>query len=176
MLVAPVSLDDRFAMYLFRLLTILILLPVTVLSGMPRVGCRCSNGEVHLSCPKLRAEQSKRASDATACCDSQKPAAQKSCCGGKQSTGCCGSNSRKSPNEDESCCEAGCRCTPVLLKTEVALKLAKACVPDLAQHDLANTSVTASLLVRVARIEICRIEAKPDVPIDLVVLYERFLI
>ena len=163
-------------MSLFRLLTILILLPVTVVSGMPLVGCRCSNGEVRLSCPKLRAEQSRKASGQIACCEVQKPAAQKSCCGGKQNSGCCGSKSGKSPSEGESCCAAGCHCTQVLLTAEVGPKLTKTCVPDVFQHVLANIAATESILVRVARVDISRVELKPDVPIDIVLLYERFLI
>ena len=162
-------------MYLFRLLTILTLLPVTAMSGVPIVGCRCSNGDVRLSCPKLRAEQSRKASEATGCSDSPKVAARKSCCGGSQGAGCCGANS-KSAGEGESCCADGCRCTPVLLKSEVGPNLAKVCVPELVQHDLANISATAGMLVRIARIDISRVESKPDVPIDFVVLYERFLI
>ena len=163
-------------MSLFRLLTILILLPVTVVSGMPLVGCRCSNGEVRLFCPKLRAEQSRKASGEIACCETQKPAAQKSCCTGNQSTSCCGSKSSKSPSEGESCCADGCHCTPVLLIAEVGPKLTKACVPDVFQHVLANIAATEGILVRVARVEISRVESKPDVPIDRIVLFERFLI
>ena len=62
------------------------------------------------------------------------------------------------------------------MNAEVGPKLTKACVPDLVQHDLAMISATAGVLVRVARIDNCRVESKPDVPIDLIVLYERFLI
>lgn len=163
-------------MNLFRLLTILILLPVTVVSGMPLVGCRCSNGEVHLSCPKLRAEQSQKASAATALCGTQRPAVQQSCCGDEQNTGCCGSKSGELPSEGESCCAPGCRCTPVLLTAEIGPKLTKVCLPDAVQLDLANIAAASSIQLRIVPVGVSCVESKPDVPIDIVLLYERFLI
>lgn len=163
-------------MNLFRLLTILILLPVTVLSGMPYVGCRCSNGEVHLSCPKLRAKQSQKASDSTVCCVTQTPSTENSCCAGNQSTSCCKSKGKTVPGEGESCCADGCRCTPVLITAEVGPKLAKVSVPDLVHNGLANLSAVTGILVIVSRVDGRCIESKPDLPIDLIVLFERFLV
>lgn len=160
-------------MNLFRLLTILILLPVTVVSGMPLVGCRCSNGEVHLSCPKLRAEQQKSATN-TALCGTLKPAAQQSCCGDEP--GCCGSKSSESPSEGESCCAPGCRCTPVLLTAEIGPKLTKVCLPDVVQLDLATITAASSIQLHSVPVGLSCVESKPDVPIDIVLLFERFLI
>jgi len=163
-------------MYLFRLVTILILLPVTVLSGMPHVGCKCSTGEVRLSCPKLTAERARKTSEATTCCNSEKTVVHKSCCSGNEVTKCCGSSRHKLPSDGESCCADGCRCTPVLLTAEIGLKLAKVSIPEIVQNDLANISAVSCILVRISRIDIDRFELKPDVPIDLIVLFERFLI
>lgn len=174
--VTPETFDKRtIEMGLFRFLTILILLPVTVAIGTPLVGCRCSNGEVHLSCPKLRAEQSQKTAAAKTGCGTQSRPSLKSCCSGKKNTSCCGSKSGKSSNEGQSRCAAVCHCTPVVLTVEIGPKLTKVSLPD-GFSNLANLATAAGNLVRDVSIDISRVQSKPDVPIDIVLVYERFLI
>ncbi len=157
-------------MNLVRLLTVLILLPVTALSAVPHVACRCSNGEVHLSCPRMA--QPQPASDAKSCCNTLQTTGRKSCCGSNQ---CGGSSNRKLPAPHSSCSAAGCHCTPVYLTADVGPKLTKVCVPDLVQLELADLSATAAIVMHVAHKDLSRIDFTPE-PVDLILLYERFLI
>ena len=162
-------------MNLFRLLTILTLLPMTATSGMPHVGCRCSNGEIRWYCPKLKAQQSQKSVEATSCCKSSKNTARTSCCGGSQGANCICTSSRNAKSDAESCCTDGCKCTPVLITSDVGPKIAKVSVPDLQIH-FANMADVTEVLVRVDRIDVSPVDAAADVPINRVVHFERFLI
>src|SRR4051794_29837448 len=101
-------------MSLIRLLTVLTLLPVTATSGLPHVACRCSNGDVHLFCPRL-GQPAQKTLDVISHAYPTKKAVHKSCCGGMKAAKCPDSSSRGLLSENESLSTPGCRCAPVYL-------------------------------------------------------------
>lgn len=164
-------------MNLFRLLTILALMPLTAWSGMPHVACRCSNGEIHLACPRLN--QAKVVSDTASsniCQKATNAITHRSCCGGAKVSKCCGSSTGESSDQGAGCCADGCRCTPVLLQADVGTTLKKVCLPELTSLDLANLSLPVIRETRSTPVELSVFDAGPRAPIDIVVLYERWLI
>lgn len=171
-------------MILLRQLMILALVPVTAWSGMPHVACRCSNGEVHLFCPRLNEAQAateptaarQKLADSSSCCKSPKNASSKSGCGSTEGGTCCGSQSSGSNDQGAGCCAAGCHCTAVYISFETGPTLKKVSVPELTQFVLAAAPVSVIRLPRVTRVDLGSAETAPRVPDDLIVLYERWLI
>ena len=166
----------RFQMNLFRQLTILTLMPLVAWSGMPDVGCRCSNGEIRRNCPKLAqstlvASSNTRASKSGNC---------QSCCGGNATTrSCCQSVKRatsQSENLPVSCCAENCRCMPVLLEGDGGARLntPKASVPVPAEF--LPIPVAVVRLPRMTEVDRVAIDTGPHESEDLIVLFERFLI
>jgi hypothetical protein len=165
-------------MHLFRQLMILSLMPLTALSGMPDVACRCSNGEIRLHCPKLNQPKSvvNHLSDGCA----SKSGDRKSCCGGGgASRSCCQSAKRaanKSDNQSPSCCAETCHCTPVIVEGNSGAKLNAENVPVLSDVEFLPVLVSVVRLPRLTRVDLVAIDSGPDQPDDLIVLFERFLI
>jgi hypothetical protein len=170
----------RFKMFLLRQLLILAMVPLTMWSGMPHQACRCSNGEVHLFCPRLN--QSQAAKDVAesappSCCASSKVEGQEFCCSGSQGTACCGSHTGDGSQKGAQCCAAGCKCTAIYVAPENSSIAKNVSVPDLTQFGLLAIPAPAIRLPRIAPVELSiRIDTGPRVPDDLIVLYERWLI
>ena len=162
----------RFKMFFLRQLLILAMVPLTLWSGMPHQACRCSNGEIHLFCPRLNPSQAAAEPAgcvSPSCCTSSKGEGRKSCCGDSQ-------NSHGS-QDGAKCCAAGCKCTAVYLAPEGSSVAKNVDVPKLTQFGLVAISASAIRLPRFAPADLSvRIDTGPRVPDDLIVLYERWLI
>ncbi len=159
-------------MRLFRLLLVLALMPVTAYSGMPRVACQCSNGELRLHCPKL--EQATTASASRIhCCQRQQNVAPRSRCCRSQAAH---AESNPPIADQAASCESGCQCTPVWLASDVGPTLSKVTAPEPVQIDLYSVPMVASGHSQQAFVTSKAIDTGPVVAIDFVIAYERFLI
>ena len=167
-------------MFLLRQLLILAMVPLTMWSGMPHQACRCSNGEIHLFCPRLNQSQAaadQPKSDSTSCCTSPKVEGRKSCCGGSQGVTCCGSHAGDGRQNGVQCCAAECNCTAVYVSPENSSVAKNVSVSELTQFGLVAIPVSAIRLPRFALADLSvQIDTRPRVPDDLFVLFERWLI
>lgn len=158
---------------------ILALVPLTAWSGMPHVACRCSNGEVHLFCPRLNESSAKTEQAVTgpeSGCQSAGQTDHKSCCASTAGGTRCGSQVNGSGEQGESCCAAGCRCTAVCLASEISSTVKKISSPEPTQFHWVSVPMAVSDRSRVTHVDLGSIDAAPRVPDDLIVLCERWLI
>lgn len=156
------------------------MVPLTLWSGMPHQACRCSNGEIHLFCPRLNQSQAATDSADSAspfCCTSSMAEGRTSCCGGSQGATCCGSQDSDGSQNGAQCCAAGCKCTAVYLAPEGSFVAKNISIPELPQFGLMVIPASAIRLPRFAPVDLSvQIDTGPRVPDDLIVLYERWLI
>lgn len=155
----------------FRQFLILALVPLTAWSGTPHLGCRWSNGEIRLFCPKLLQQAQHRNST---CDNASGRPERKSCCG--DGTGGCCSSANGSRQQETGCCADGCHCTPVCLKSDVNPAVKEIVSPQLVEFELAAVDVVQFRLPRVTHVELSALGFNPRVPDDLIVLCERWLI
>lgn len=161
-------------MNLFRLLLVLALMPVTAYSGLPHIACRCSNGDLHLYCPKLtRATQSCRSQSSSA--NSAQKATRSCCHCASQETLAC-DKADEPQGCEATCCQGSCQCTAVALADDAGPVPVKVLVPEVVQAVLEfvpflniqelNDSCRASLVA----------DIEPHSAVDIVIVYERILI
>ena len=166
-------------MKLFRLLMVLALMPVTAWSGYAlRRLPLLKWGSAHFSW-RPRLGQSKTTSDSLSSASSgisSSPATRIGCCCGGKAAACRSEPGNSTNHRSAECCATGCRCTPVFMQGEVGPSLKKVCVPELTQIDLAVIVPLVNRIDRLAFVDQNILDTGPPLPIDIVVLYERFLI
>ena len=113
----------------FRQLFILLLMPIAAWSGLPQIGCRCSNGTVLRYCPMVSNPFVRKGMD---CRESGTKAGLHSCCCDSSGTGdCCkGASGPSSKNGSQSTLNSCC-CSPILLGGPSRISIDAIDVPDL---------------------------------------------
>lgn len=101
-------------MIVLRQIMVIALMPVVAWTGMPQVACKCSTGEIRLSCPRLNSASLNLPSQtSTAACCRPTPAASRV---NKPAAGCCCCAVAKTQESQHATCSLrGCYCTRIVL-------------------------------------------------------------
>lgn len=111
------------------------MLPVTFVSGLPRMGCICANGDYKLSCDGHRGN----------CCQHEAPESHAHCCCGRAHRS---SSAQSSPTKSDAggdCCRRSARhqkgiapskrcCTPIVLSSVLSKGAHPVSIPNLEAH------------------------------------------
>lgn len=115
-----------------RQLLILLLMPIAAWSGLPQIGCRCSNGTVLRYCPMVSNAFVQKGMD---CQETEATAELHSCCcdssDSSETSDCCNVDSKPSSENGRQCTLKSCCCTPILLGGPIRISIDAIDVPDL---------------------------------------------
>lgn len=158
-------------------LMILMLMPVMAWQALPHLACRCSNGEVHLLCPKMTSRATSAKSTDSRCTSQGEP--RKSCCNEKSSSNCCCSTKAETANAGEpatSCSSRNCHCTPVYLDASNVTKTRIDCQTVVGQFEFVLTTTPVAHRLVLAPTQPRAIDSGQPLAANRIVLFERFLI
>jgi hypothetical protein len=167
-------------MVIIRTLLTCLLAITTVFGGTPRIGCMCSNGDIHATCPRLGQTESTVRS--ASCCSlpvhssESVQGAKKSCCGIPRKSDCCCSDKENPLQHFPQLTSVDCHCTPVLISSNIG-NVSK--LFDM--HDMHEMVAVICVDVTECLAPVCiqalvsdRLKIRP--PLDLILLNQRWLI
>lgn len=162
-----------------RQIMIVALMPVMAWSGAPHVACQCSTGEVRLFCPRLHSPaldfRCNHSNNSSASCCSQ--AAASSCDETSETECCCCRAKAAQTTPQSSCCSQSCRCTPIVLPASNATAPKSESVSSVCRADFAAQTVSCMHLPRVVNVRVNSHDTgPPPLPVDIIVLFARFVI
>lgn len=127
-------------MFSWRQILALAFIPLTIWAGLPQIACLCSTGEFRLQCPQFRQNHAETpASPQTTCCSSH-ATKERAGCGTQGCRPGRGGQDESAPHHQVGC-QSGCRCTPVLLESELQAGSSDT-APLQLQHQLTPLVVT----------------------------------
>ena len=113
----------------FRQLLILLLMPIAAWSGLPQIGCRCSNGTILRYCPMVSNPFVRKGMD---CQETGTKAELRSCCcDSSETSDCCKGASKPSSKNGSQSTLKSCCCSPILLGGPSRISIDAIDVPDL---------------------------------------------
>ena len=115
-----------------RQLLVLLLMPLSAWSGLPQVGCRCSNGDILTHCPKLSRALISIQVVNVANTSTGNP--HSCCCESVETSDCCRKASKQSKHNDPHCSAKACHCSAVLLDAPSRVSDNEVSLPDLNQR------------------------------------------
>ena len=113
----------------FRQLLILLLMPIAAWSGLPRIGCRCSNGTVLRYCPMVSNPFVRKGMDCQE--TGAKTELHSCCCDSSETSDCYKGDSKPSSKNGSQSTLKSCCCSPILLGGPSRISIDAMNVPDL---------------------------------------------
>ena len=158
----------------FRPLLILLLMPLAAWSGLPQIGCRCSNGTVLRYCPMVSNPFVRKGMDSQE--SEAKSEKHPCCCNSTKISDCCKGDSKTSSEYGRLCFLKSCCCTSVLLGGPSRTTIDAIEVPNQDQSFEALNLLESAHFVCCALQELVWTDTGPPATADLIVLFSHRLI
>ena len=149
-------------------------MPLAAWSGLPQIGCRCSNGTVLRYCPMVSNPFVRKGMD----CQESEAKSEKHpcCCNSTKISDCCKGDSKTSSEDGRLCSLKSCCCTSVLLGGPSRTTIDAIEVPNQDQSLDAFNPFETNHFVSCTLQELVWTDAGPPVTTDLIVLLGHRLI